>query len=166
MTRAWTAAGACTRTTSTRWDSSWPACVLEPQRSAVLGYFEERFGIPLTAFAAYRLLERHKIYVLTHDSPHLEALASLKVHSLGLPLLRKMRHACKPTTVALQRFGHQATRHMLELLPAQMRQLMQEHELPLHLEWSPGYIILLYEGHILGCGLYTPGRLRSQIPSH
>jgi hypothetical protein len=140
--------------------------VLEPQRSVVLGYFEERFGIPLTAFAAYRLLERHKIYVLMHDSPHLEALASLKVHSLGLPLLRKMRYALKPTTVALQRFGHQATRHRLELLPAQMMQLRQAHELSLYLEWSPGYIMLLYEGHILGCGLYTPSRLRSQMPSH
>jgi NOL1/NOP2/fmu family ribosome biogenesis protein len=77
-----------------------------------------------------------------------------------------MRHALKPTTVALQRFGHQATRHTLELPPAQMMQLLQEHELSLHLEWSPGYVILLYKGHILGCGLYTPGRLRSQIPSH
>jgi hypothetical protein len=151
---------------STRWDSSWPVCVLEPQRSTVLGYFEERFGIPLTTFAAYRLLERHKIYVLMHDSPHLAALASLKVHSLGLPLLRKMRQALKPTTVALQRFGHQATRHRLELLPAQRLQLVQEGELSLHLEWSPGYIMLLCEGHILGCGLYTPGRLRSQIPFH
>jgi hypothetical protein len=118
----------------------------------------------LTAFAAYRLLERRNIYVLVHDSPHLEALASLQVHSLGLPVLRKMRHALKPTTVALQRFGHQATQHTFELSLAQMMQLMQEHELFLHLEWSPGYIMLLYEGHILGCGLYTPGRLRSQIP--
>jgi hypothetical protein len=27
-------------------------------------------------------------------------------------------------------------------------------------------VILRHAGHILGCGLYTPGRLRSQLPQH
>ena len=136
----------------------------EPQRSAVLGYFEARFGIPLTAFAGYCLLERRKVYVLMRDSPHLEMLGSLKIHSVGLPVLRKIRRYLKPTTAALQRFGHQATRHTLALSAAQTVQLLREHKLLLPLDCQPGYIILLYEGHILGCGLYTPGCLHSQIP--
>jgi NOL1/NOP2/fmu family ribosome biogenesis protein len=120
--------------------------------------------MPLTVFAHYALLEYRKVYTLVPNSPHLALLATLKVHSVGLPVLRKTPRSLKPTTAALQRFGQQATRHMLELSVAQIAQLLQEHELPLHIDWPPGYIILLHAGHVLGCGLYTPGRLRSQIP--
>jgi NOL1/NOP2/fmu family ribosome biogenesis protein len=138
--------------------------VPEPQRSAVLGYFEQRFGLPLTLFAGYRLLERRKVYVLLRDSPHVEALAFLKVQNVGLPVLRKMRHHLKPTTAALQRFGRQATRHTLALSTAQMAQLLSEHTLPCDLGGEAGYVILLHQGEVVGCGMYTPGRLRSQIP--
>lgn len=127
-------------------------------------YFEERFGIPLTAFAGFRLLERRKVYVLVHDSPQLERIASLKVHSIGLPVLRKMGRHLKPTTAVLQRFGHLATRNKVELVEAQMTNLLQNQELALRVECEPGYVVLCFAGHILGCGLYTPGRLRSQIP--
>jgi NOL1/NOP2/fmu family ribosome biogenesis protein len=138
--------------------------VPEPQRSAVLGYFEARFGVPLAAFAGYRLLERRKVYALVRESPHLETLASLKVQSVGLPVLRKMPHHLKPTTAALQRFGRHVTRHKLELSTSQMQALLQNQELSLHIDVQPGYVMLLHAGHVLGCGLYTPGRLRSQIP--
>jgi NOL1/NOP2/fmu family ribosome biogenesis protein len=164
MTPVWNGAGASTHTTSIQWDSSWPAFVHDPQRRAVLSYFEERFGIPLAAFADYRLLERRKVYALVRDSSHLEMLASLKVQSVGLPVLRKMPHHLKPTTAALQRFGHQATRHRVELSAPQMQALLRGEELQVHIDVQPGYVILLYAEYILGCGLYTPGRLRSQIP--
>lgn len=136
----------------------------EPQRSAILEYFTVRFGIPLTSFADYALLERHKTFVLAPNSPHLAGLASLKIHSLGLPVLRKIPPYLKPTTAALQRFGQQASQHILELSAVQIAQLLQEHELPLDSDWQPGYILLRYAGHVLGCGLYLPGRLRSQLP--
>lgn len=161
---AWSTAGVSTPTTPGRWDSSWPAFVPEPQRRRVLDYFAERFGIPPGCFDDYHLLERRKLYAIMRRSPHLELLASLKVQSLGLPVLRKMGRHLKPTTAALQRFGSQATRNRLELTASQVRSLLQQEVLPLRLDLSPGYVILLHEGHVLGCGLYTPGLLRSQIP--
>lgn len=164
MTHAWNTAGASIPTTSSRWDSSWPAFVPEPQRSRVLGYFETRFGIPLTAFAGHHLCERRKTYVLLPVAACLAEFASLKVHHVGLPVLRKIRQHLKPTTAALQRFGSQATRHLLDLAPAQVAELLRAAELPLDVDLCPGYVVLRHAGHILGCGLYTPGRLRSQIP--
>ena len=164
MTHACSTAGGSTPTRPVRWDSSWPAFVLEPQRSAVLGYFDRRFGITLTAFDDLSLLLRHKTYSLFSATPHVERLAGLQVHSAGLPVLRIMRNHLKPTTVALQRFGLQATRHVLDLSEAQVITLLHEREQPLHLDIQPGYVILRHAGHILGCGLYTPGRLRSQLP--
>jgi len=164
MTPAWHTAGVSIPITSIPWDSSWPAFVPEPERSSVLRYFVLRFGIALAVFDGYCLLERRKVYVLVSDSPHLPLLATLQVHSVGLPVLRKLPHHLKPTSIALQRFGGRATRHRVELRSGQVEQLLQEYELPFHTDCQPGYVILLHAGQVLGCGLYTPGRLQSQIP--
>lgn len=166
MTHACSTAGGSTPTTPARWDSSWPAFELEPQRSAVLGYFDTRFGIPLITFAGFCLIRRHKTYSLLRATPHVERLAGLHVHAVGLPVLRSIRHHLKPTTAALQQFGTAASRHILDLSETQVITLLREREQPLHLDIQPGYVILQHNGHILGCGLYTPGRLRSQLPQH
>ena len=149
-----------------RWDSSWPAFVLEPQRSAVLGYFDTRFGIPLITFDSFCLLLRHKTYSLLSATPPIERLAGLYVQSVGLPVLRSIRHHLKPTTAALQHFGTEACRHVLDLSETQIVTLRHEREQPLDLNIQPGYVILRHAGHMLSCGLYTPGRLRSQLPQH
>lgn len=164
MTHACNTAGASTRTTPNRWDSSWPVFVTETQRRTILGYFEERFGIPLGAFDTYHVLERHHGYVVLPKSARVENIASFKVQNTGLPILRKMPHHLKPTTAALQRFGQYATRHVVELTPAEMIVLLREQESRVEMNLQPGYVLLRCEGHLLGCGIYTPGRLRSLIP--
>ena len=166
MMHACSTAGGSTPIKPARWDSSWPAFVPEPQRSAVLGYFDTRFGIPLITFDSFYLILRHKTYSLLSTAPHLERLAGLQVRSVGLLVLRSIRNHLKPTTAALQCFGSQARRHVLDLSKTQIVTLLCEREQPLHLDIQPGYVILRHAGHILGCGLYTPGRLRSQLPQH
>ena len=136
----------------------------EPRRQIILGYFEERFGIPLAVFADYRLVERAKTYAILRESPHVEAVATLQVHTVGVTVLRKVRQHLKPTTVVLQHFGHQATRHIVTLTTSQLETLLQHHAFALTLAIQPGYVILRYQSHILGCGLYLPGCLRSQLP--
>ena len=138
--------------------------VPDPRRRDVLGYFERRFGIPLDTFAGYRLLERRHAFSLARDSAHLDDLARLKVQTVGLTVLRKIRRHLKPTTAALQRFAHLSTRNRFDRSAAQLPALLQHGELRLEIDFSPGYVVLLAAGHVLGCGLYTPGRLRSQIP--
>ena len=132
----------------------------------MLGYFTARFEMPLTVFDGLCLLLRHKLYSRCSAIPHMERLAVLQVQSVGLPVLRIIRHHLKPTTAALQHFGSQATCHVLDLSDLQVVALLHEREQPLHLDIQPGYVILRHAGHILGCGLYTPGRLRSQLPQH
>jgi hypothetical protein len=164
MTHACNTAGASTRITPNRWDSSWPVFVTEPERRAILGYFEDRFGIPLRAFETYHVLERRHGYVVLPKSARVEDIASFKVQNTGLPILRKMLHHLKPTTAALQRFGTHATRHVVDLTPAEMNVLLREQESHVPMALQPGYVLLRCEGHLLGCGIYTPGRLRSLIP--
>ena len=112
--------------------------VPEPQRRHVLGYFETRFGIPLAAFAGHHLLERRKVFVMLPVSAPLASFTWLKVHHVGLPVLRKIRQHLKPTTVVLLRFGAQATRHVLELSSAQVTELLHTGALSLDLDLCPG----------------------------
>ena len=135
-----------------------------PQCDAILAYFTDRFGIALSAFRGLRLLERQKLFVLVRESAHLAALAGLKVQGVGLPVLRKMPRHLKPTTAALQRFGHYAVRNTVALSDSQLQSLLRDKELPWQAALQPGYVVLVAAGHVVGCGLYTPGRLRSQIP--
>lgn len=164
MTPVCNSAGDFIPTTPIRSASSWPVFVPPPQRDEILAYFTDRFGIALGAFRGLRLLERQKLFVLVRESVHLSALAGLNVQGVGLPVLRKMARHLKPTTAALQRFGHFAVRNTLSLSDRQLQTLMLGKELPWQATLQPGYVVLVSAGHVIGCGLYTPGRLRSQIP--
>lgn len=116
------------------------------------------------AFDAYHVLERRHGYVVLPKSARVDDIASFQVQNTGLPILRKMLHHLKPTTAALQRFGKDATRHVVDLTSAEMIVLLREQETRVEMDLHPGYVLLRYEGHLLGCGIYTPGRLRSLIP--
>jgi len=164
MTDRSTDAGASTRTSSTPWDSSWPGFVGDPGRSSVLGYFEDRFGIGLGTFDGFLLLERPQAYWLLTHSPHVQKLKRLRVHNIGIPLLRKMKQHLKPTTTAIQIFGPRATRNVLDLDRHQLALVLGQKEISMCLPPTVGYVILTYHQHVIGCGLYTGRKLLSQIP--
>jgi NOL1/NOP2/fmu family ribosome biogenesis protein len=157
-------AGVSIPTRSTLWDSSWPKLVDDQHRARVLGYLEDRFGISRSAFDGFILLERPQSYWLLTRSPHVEKLARLGVHTTGIPLLRKKKGHLKPTTTAIQAFGARGTKNVVHLNREQLTDLLTGNGLSLPLSVSSGYVILAHERHVLGCGLYTRGRLVSQIP--
>lgn len=135
-----------------------------PQRQTILSYFETRFGIPYDAFEPFALLDRGKVYALLSRLAPAEAICSLKLQNTGLPILRKMPTHLKPTTAAIQRFGPQATKHIVEMTANQVPELLQAGVMAYDSPLAPGYVILRQDGHVLGCGLLTPGQLRSLIP--
>ncbi|ETX05609.1 hypothetical protein [Candidatus Entotheonella palauensis] len=135
-----------------------------PQRQTILSYFETRFGIPYDAFEPFALLDRGKVYALLSRLAPAEAICSLKLQNAGLPILRKMPTHLKPTTAAIQRFGPQATKHIVEMTANQVPELLQAGVMAYDSPLAPGYVILRQDGHVLGCGLLTPGQLRSLIP--
>ncbi len=136
----------------------------DSQRQTILSFFEARFGIPYDAFEPFALLDRGKVYTLLSRLAPATAICSLKLQNAGLPILRKMPTHLKPTTAAIQRFGPQATRHIVDMTNDQIRALLQAGVVAHHSPLEPGYVILRQDGHVLGCGLVTPGQLRSLIP--
>lgn len=63
----------------TRWDSVWPAIVLESQRSAVVGYLDTRFGILLITFDNFYVILHHKTYSLLSATRHIEQFAGFQI---------------------------------------------------------------------------------------
>ena len=64
----------------------------------------------------------------------------------------------------IQMFGHLATRARVEMDEVQLHKLVGGDALKSELDMEDGYVILSFEGCILGLGLLIDGRIHSQIP--
>jgi len=142
--------------------------VNDPERRAILAYFLERFGIPLEAFKGVRLLRRAGTIWAVAEAPGLdEALERLKVQTAGIPLLRVKSPKWKPTTFGLQIFGRYARKNIVDLRDGEVGPFLRGETIRRPLPAESGYVIVRWQGHLLGCGLYSQkGGLRSQIPSN
>ncbi len=142
--------------------------VSDPERQAILAYFFERFGIPFEAFEGVRLLRRAGTIWAVAEAPGLdEALERLKVQTAGIPLLRVKTPKWKPTTFGLHVFGRYARKNIADLSDGEVIPFLRGETIRRTLPAEPGYVIVRWQGHLLGCGLYNQrGGLRSQIPSN
>ncbi len=145
-------------------EAKWPRVVSLEEREEVLSFWEERFGIPRETFQDYLLLSTAKNYWLFIAPPDLRPLQNLKVQTVGLLFTRRVSRWLKPTSTALQRFGHLATKNVLELSPSELDRLRREKRLPFEAEMEEGYVIIKCEGKVWGCGLYAQGKLISFLP--
>ncbi len=145
-------------------EAKWPRVVSLEEREEVLSFWEERFGIPRETFQDYLLLSTAKNYWLFIAPPDSRPLQNLKVQTVGLLFTRRVSRWLKPTSTALQRFGHLATKNVLELSPSELDRLRREKRLPFEAEMEEGYVIIKCEGKVWGCGLYAQGKLISFLP--
>ncbi|NPA49709.1 MAG: hypothetical protein GXO20_06975 [Thermodesulfobacteria bacterium] len=145
-------------------EAKWPRVVSLEERDEVLSFWEERFGIPKETFADYLLLSTAKNYWLFVKPPELRPLQNLQVQTVGLLFTRRVSKWLKPTSTALQRFGHLATRNVVELTPSELDRLRRERRLPFEAELEEGYVVIKCEGKVWGCGLYAKGKLISYLP--
>ena len=64
----------------------------------------------------------------------------------------------------IQMFGHLATKASVEMDEIQLHKLVGGDPVNAELDMEDGYVILSFEGDILGLGLFIDGRIHSQIP--
>ena len=130
----------------------------------IWAYWEERFGVPAGMERRFLLWERGTTYwILSGCDVPPEAMRNLRVVTVGVPFLRKIRHRLKPTTTGLRLLAPWISRNRFELTPPQVLELLSSGEIP----WpkrSEGYVLLETHAGVLGCGLMGKGVLRSQIP--
>ena len=135
-------------------------------REKVLDWWTERFGIEPETFASHTFWEKGKgkIWVFADDLP-----SPQEREGVGMTVLRTRQEHWKPTTTAVRKWGHLATRNVIELSPGQASAFAAGHDQDLP-EWDGdwGYLIATHElagGHVpIGVGLYLYDELRSVVP--
>jgi len=139
--------------------------VSHADRREILVYFKERFGIPEEAFDGFRLLKKGRTIWAVKDGPGLEQiLKQLRVEAAGVPLIRVRTAMRKPTTAGLRLW--QPTRNVADLDNGALEDFLNQGVLSKTFPVEPGYVVVRWREEVLGCGLYSPGKLQSQIPKH
>lgn len=106
------------------------------------------------------LVFRHAAFWLTTAEAIPEGV---KVHAVGIRLLRVQGHLLKPTSFGLMVLGPRVKNRRVELTRQELRELLLGR--PLKKPGLPhGYVALCLDGEVLGCGEVRGETLRGQIP--
>jgi NOL1/NOP2/fmu family ribosome biogenesis protein len=93
-----------------------------------------------------------------------DKIPPLRLETLGLRLMSLREDPWKPTTYALQLFGGYARKNKVDLSPDQARIFISGTSQEMIAEVDEGYVVVTFQGGVLGCGLCLHGLLVSQIP--
>ncbi len=133
------------------------------ERKEITDFWQEKFGVPPKEFSDYTFYMKGKSKVWIHTNK--EPPDNYRYESIGLPFLRVGGEHPKPTTDALQIFGEHASKNKVPLDQEQAKKFIQGETINQEFSVdSLGYVIATHQEKVLGCGLYFPGELRSQVP--
>ncbi|MFC6725790.1 hypothetical protein ACFQE1_15725, partial [Halobium palmae] len=134
-------------------------------REEVVDWWTTRFGLPHETFDDVTLWEKGAGKIWAFGGSVVDPIA---VEGLGMTLLRTRQEHWKPTTNAVQRFGREATRNVVDLDDEAAARFVdgQDQELDWDGDW--GYLIAAHDlaggREPIGVGLYLHGELRSTVP--
>lgn len=145
------------------------------ERDRVVGFWREKFGVPQETFDEYIFYKKgaKKVWAVRREAvgavegDEAETPETLDYESVGLPLMRIGGEHDKPTTDALQLFGDAVTKNSVEVDAGDARAFVRGEDIDIEFGEDMvdlGYVVVKHDGHVLGCGLYFPGELRSQVP--
>ena len=121
--------------------------VSHADRKVILGYFEERFGIPEKAFDGFRLLKKGRTIWAVKDGPGLDQLLKqLRVEAAGVPLIRVRATTRKPTTAGLRLW--QATRNVIDLDNEALEEFLNRGVVSKTYPAEPGYVVVRWRGEV------------------
>ncbi|MFW6448887.1 MAG: DUF7122 family protein [Halobacteriota archaeon] len=136
-----------------------------PSRAAILAWWAETFGIDPAVFEGLTFWERGRGKLWVASAPVPDPIA---VEGLGLFCLRTRGHDWKPTTNAAQRFGHHATRRVVDVDRPTATRFVAGADQPIDWAGPRGYVLVQTvvggEHAVLGVGQHLDGRLVSTVP--
>jgi len=135
--------------------------VFEPlERHLIAKVWQERFGISDSAFAGYKFFQKARSIWAISDVE----LPRLSYETIGMRIMSCKDRPWKPTTSALQIFGRSATKNIIHLDHEDAMIFLEGGSQAFESDCEVGYVVVFYRGDVLGCGLYSHGKLVSQIP--
>ncbi|MCC5858019.1 MAG: class I SAM-dependent methyltransferase [Ectothiorhodospiraceae bacterium] len=131
------------------------------------GPFLERLGMEPEVFARVQPVRRGNRYLHFLPADHRLPRAPAP-DMLGLPAVRRRSLPLKPTTAVVMLFGHRATRNWLVVDDQQCAAYLRREDSdldPRQLEHctGPGYVVVQYQGQVLGLGQLIYDRERPRV---
>ena len=135
--------------------------IFEPlDQSLIAKLWQDRFGISEQAFAGCKFFRKaSSIWVISDVD-----LPRLSYETIGMRIMSCKDRPWKPTTSALQVFGRYAAKNLIHLNREEAMIFLEGGSQGIESDCEPGYVVVFYRGDVLGCGLYSHGKLVSQIP--
>ncbi|MGB9742814.1 MAG: hypothetical protein ACP5JB_02160 [candidate division WOR-3 bacterium] len=105
--------------------------------------------------------EQEMIFIGTPEVMKFDAVKPLR---RGIRLCRLFTHSVKPTTFAMQVLGHTAAANRIELGEEQAKLLVNGGTIEIDAEAENGFVIIVWQGFVVGVGIYKKPILKSCIP--
>ncbi|HOT07138.1 MAG TPA: hypothetical protein PLI05_07320 [Methanotrichaceae archaeon] len=134
-------------------------------REQVADMWHERFGTPEDLFIGLGLFRRGRMVWAFSQSQ----IPPFCCETVGLRIMSLRDPPWKPTTYALQMWGHLATRNVIRLdrqsaMAFFAGQTQSVDQTAVEAPLESGYVVVCHGEDVLGCGLYSQGRLICQLP--
>lgn len=126
----------------------------------VIDAWQSRFSMPKETFTGLAFYRRAQNIWAFSDVD----LPRLSYEAVGMRMMSLKEKPWKPSTCALQVFGMHARRNKVVLDSEQARRFMLGESQDLVAEADAGFVIAIFQDQVLGCGLYSRGKLVSQVP--
>jgi len=138
-----------------------------------LSSLEERFGIDPDYFRPYHLFaRRNDVWCCTHQAGEAEFPQIVR---RGLRIARVFERSVRPTTNAVQLFGHLVKRNRVDLDERETNRFLAGQTQDIHLPEveggecvtecvTGGFVVAFHKGFALGIGLLKGKKLKSQVP--
>ena len=122
----------------------------------------DRFGIASEVFDRLEVIEdQETVFVATPEVMEFDAVRPMR---RGIRLARIYPYSLKPTTFGMQVLGRHATRNVVDLDADQAKLLINGGSLNLETDVENGFVLLRWQGLVIGVGFYKRPVLKSQIP--
>jgi len=146
-----------------------------------LSSLEERFGISKDYFSTHRLFaRRNDVWCCSREAGEAEFPQIVR---RGLRIARVFEHSVRPTTNAVQLFGHLVKRNRVDLDERETKRFLAGQTQDIHLPEveggecvtgvtgvrgvtgvTGGFVVAFHKGYALGIGLLKENKLKSQVP--
>ncbi len=135
---------------------------LPPSSDSIAEYYSRRFGVPEDVMRSLRI-EANKEEIWATTSPPLAGVHAAR--PMGLRIGRDFSGGFKPTSVFLAALGDRIRRSRVPVDFQTLRGLMLGRRIPFSGSEQEGYVALVYEEDVLGCGRIRHGMLQALIPT-
>lgn len=122
-------------------------------------YLEDRFGISKEELGNYKIIKKAGDFWLTSR----DSEPNLEYETVGIRFLRDTGKYIKPTTYGLQILGDEITSAKITVSKDELTTLLDGDMIERELGIEKGYVAIIFDGRVVGCGLYKDELVSSRI---